>query len=301
MLSPHAIRASWVKVLSSGEWIPPFASNCHLIVPDELGAVPSAEQHVARFRFYGRLNDFLSGVGSRTGPVVRYAFWGRPAVKDAIEAQGVPHPEVDLVLVNEALVDFDRQLKAGDRVSVYPWLQSLPRPAKSLRPSLPRPPRFVCDVHLGQLARYLRMLGMDTRYDPDFSDATLAQISAEDGRVLLTRDVGLLKRSRVQRGLFVRAQAPRRQLKEIVQRMEIADQADPLSRCLSCNTELQSASPDAIDEQVPPRARAAHDEFVQCPSCASVYWAGTHVERMRRLIDEVTPSTQDDPDSPTDS
>lgn len=145
------------------------------------------------------------------------------------------------------------------------------------------------------------MLGMNTRYDTDASDATLAQISADEGRVLLTRDVGLLKRSQVQRGLFVRAQAPRRQLKEVVQRMEIADQVNPLSRCLSCNVELQSASSDAIDEQVPPRARAAHEEFVQCPACDSVYWAGTHVERMRRLIDEVTPSTQDDADSPTDS
>lgn len=233
--------------------------------------------------------------------MVRYAFWGRPGVKDAIEAQGVPHPEVDLVLVNGVLVDFDRQLRAGDRVSVYPWLQSLPRPEKSLRPPLPSPPRFVCDVHLGQLARYLRMLGMDTRYDTDTSDATLAQISADEGRVLLTRDVGLLKRSRVRRGLFVRAQAPRRQLKEVVQRMDMADQADPLSRCLSCNAELQPASPDAIDEQVPPRARAAHEEFVQCPSCGSVYWAGTHADRMRRLIDDVTPSPQDDVDSSTDS
>lgn len=256
---------------------------------------------MARFRFYGRLNDFLSGTERRTGPVVRYAFWGRPAVKDAIEAQGVPHPEVDLVLANGVLVGFDHQLEAGTRVSVYPWLQSLPRPEKSLRPPLPSPPRFVCDVHLGQLARYLRMLGMDTRYDTDFSDATLAQISIDDERVLLTRDVGLLKRGRVQRGLFVRAQAPHRQSKEIVQRTEIADQADPLSRCLSCNTKLQSVSPDAIDEHVPPRARAAHDEFVQCPSCDSVYWAGTHVDRMRRLIDDVTPSTQDDADSPTDS
>lgn len=229
--------------------------------------------------------------------MVRYAFWGQPAVKDAIEAQGVPHPEVDLVLVNGTPVDFDRQLRAGDRVSVYPWLQSLPGPEKRLRPPLPSPLRFVCDVHLGQLARYLRMLGMNTRYDTNASDATLAQISGDEDRVLLTRDVGLLKRSRVQLGLFIRPQAPRRQGEAVVQRVRIADHVDPLSRCLSCNTELQSASPEAIDEQVPPRVRAAHHEFVQCPSCHSVYWDGTHVDRMRRLIGEVTHSTHDDADS----
>ncbi len=250
--------------------------------------MPGAEKSVARFRFYGALNDFLSGTGGTTGPVVRYSFWGEPAVKDAIEAQGVPHPEVDLVLVNESPVSFKYSLTGGDLVSVYPWIRSLPRPANSLRPTLPCPPRFVCDVHLGQLARYLRMLGLDTRYQTDRRDSELARTSAEEKRVLLTRDVELLKRSRVQLGAFVRAQAPRRQFGEVVKRCGLAEHADPLTRCLDCNAELGAASPATIDEQVPPRARAAHDEFVQCPACDSVYWAGTHVERMMRLIEEVT-------------
>jgi uncharacterized protein with PIN domain len=255
--------------------------------------MPGAEKSLARFRFYGALNDFLSGAGGATGPIVRYSFWGEPAIKDAIEAQGVPHPEVDLVLVNESPVSFEHSLAGGDRVSVYPWIQSLPRPASSLRPSLPHPPRFVCDVHLGQLARYLRMLGLDTRYDTGHSDPTLARISAEEERVLLTRDVELLKRSRVQLGAFVRAQAPRRQFREVVKRFELAEHVDPLVRCLDCNAELCPASPAAIEEQVPPRARAAHDEFVQCPSCDSVYWPGTHAERMTRLIEDVTGPTDE--------
>jgi len=259
--------------------------------------MPGAEKSVARFRFYGALNHFRSGTGGGTGPIARYAFWGEPAVKDAIEAQGVPHPEVDLVLLNESPVSFEHPLTGGDRVGVYPWIQSLPRPANSLRPSLPHPPRFVCDVHLGQLARYLRMLGLNTRYATDRRDPELARISAEEERVLLTRDVELLKRSRVQLGAFVRAQAPRRQFRAVVKRCGLAEHADPLTRCLDCNAGLGPASPAAIDEQVPPQARAAHDEFVQCPACDSVYWAGTHVERMRRLIDEVTSSTPEDPES----
>ena len=255
--------------------------------------MPAADQHRARFRFYGALNDFLSDSERSSGAVVRYSFWGRPAVKDAIEALGVPHPEVDLVLVNGAPVTFDHSVTAGDRVSVYPWIQSLPRPAESLRPPIPEPPRFVCDVHLGQLARYLRMLGVDTRYDTAHSDPTLARISAEEDRVLLTRDVGLLKRSRVERGMFVRAQAPRQQFQEVVRRLGLATDVEPLSRCLDCNTELRSASPEAIDEQVPPGARAAHDTFVQCPTCGSVYWPGSHVERLQELIESVLPATDD--------
>lgn len=244
--------------------------------------------HVAQFRFYGALKDFLSGPAPGTLTEVRYSFRGQPAVKDAIEAQGVPHPEVDLVLVNETPVNFAHPLRAGDRVSVYPWIQSIPRPAESLRPPLPTPPRFVCDVHLGQLARYLRMLGLDTRYDTDHSDSALARIANDDQRILLTRDLELLKRGRVQLGAFVRAQAPRAQLVEMVERFALAEAADPFSRCLTCNAGLEPASPEAIEAQVPRRARAAHDQYVQCPVCDSVYWSGTHVERMRELIQEVT-------------
>jgi len=245
--------------------------------------------HTAQFRFYGSLNDFRAGSGAGAAQV-RYSFSGRPAIKDAIETQGVPHPEVDLVLVNGKPVSFGYALSAGDRVSVYPWTGSLPRPSSTLRPSLPTPPRFVCDVHLGQLARYLRMLGLDTRYDRERADPVLARISDEERRILLTRDVDLLKRSRVQLGAFIRAQAPRRQLMDVARRFGLEQQADPLSRCLTCNAELEPASSEAIDAQVPLRAREAHDEFVQCPACDSVYWAGTHVERMQQLIDEVTSS-----------
>lgn len=243
----------------------------------------------AQFRFYGSLRDLVaSRASSAPQEPIRYTFWGEPAVKDAIEAQGVPHPEVDLVLIDGEPVSFDHPLSEGSRVSVYPWIQSLPRPARSLRPPVPSPPPFVCDVHLGQLARYLRMLGFDTRYDTDNTDAYLADVSATENRILLTRDRGLLKRSKVRLGLFVRAQEPRTQIEEVIARLDASRAAEPLSLCIQCNTRLEAASPDAVDEQVPPRAREAHDEYVQCPSCESVYWAGTHVERMRRLIDTVT-------------
>lgn len=259
--------------------------------------VSDVSPRAARFRFYGSLRDFLaSGWGGAPQEPIRYTFWGRPAVKDAIEAQGVPHPEVDLVLVDGEPVSFDYRLSEGERVSVYPWLRSLPRPEMTLRPPIPSPPTFVCDVHMGQLARYMRMLGFDSRYDTERCDPELARVSAEEDRILLTRDLGLLKRSEVRLGLFVRAQEPRRQLAEVVKRLDLGASADPFSLCLNCNVELRPASLQSVAEQVPDRAREAHDEYVQCPSCESVYWAGTHVERMEGLIADVLDSDDADAD-----
>lgn len=261
----------------------------------------SAEQHVAYFRFYGALNDFLADAHRQAE--VRYSFWGQPAVKDAIEAQGVPHPEVDLILVDGEPVPFDCNLSADDRVSVYPWIASIPRPETALRPPWPELPRFVCDVHLGRLARYLRMMGIDTWYETDCSDSRLARIAEEDQRILLTRDLGLLKRGRVQLGAFVRAQQPRRKLAEVMERFPLSEHVNPLSRCLTCNRLLNEASSAAIEAHVPPNAREAHDRFVQCPSCEQVFWAGTHVDRMQQLIEDVTSEgTQAlgiDPDTPS--
>lgn len=248
----------------------------------------SAQQNIAHFRFYGALNDFLPD--ARRQSEARYSFWGRPAVKDAIEAQGVPHPEVDLILVHGTPVSFEKRITAGDRISVYPWIESIPRPEDALRPPWPEPLRFVCDVHLGQLARYLRMMGVDTWYETDCSDPTLAQIGRDEDRILLTRDLGLLKRGQVRRGAFLRAQSPREQLAEVVARFPIEDALDPLSRCLECNLRLREAPATAVQEQVPPRALEAYDHFVQCPSCEQVFWEGTHVDRMQRLIDRITSS-----------
>lgn len=245
----------------------------------------------AYFRFYGTLNDFLPAADRQCE--VLYSFWGRPAVKDAIEAQGVPHPEVDLILANGSAVSFDAPLSSGARVSVYPWIRSLKRPGRALRPDVPSPLRFVCDVHLGRLAHHLRMLGFDTRFDTTFADDRLADVSAQENRVLLTRNVGLLKRSRVRLGLFVRRQNPEAQLTEIVKRFDVGEEdLRPFHRCLECNTPLESAPPSVVKENVPPHARRVNDTFQYCERCDSVYWDGTHVDKMRRLMRRVLRRTQ---------
>src|ERR671919_572683 len=158
-------------------------------------------------RVYAELNDFLPP--ESRGHTVRRPFRAHQTVKDVIEAAGVPHTEVDLVLVNGEPVDFSHRPTTGDRLAAYPVFETLDiGPINRLRPRPLREVRFVVDVHLGRLARLLRLLGFDTRWANDLDDATLAAIGQAEHRIVLTRDRGLLKRRRVTHGLFVRSELP---------------------------------------------------------------------------------------------
>jgi uncharacterized protein with PIN domain len=240
----------------------------------------------ATFRFYAELNDFLPR--GRRGVPFEHAFLGRPAVKDAIEALGVPHTEVDLILADGESVGFSWPLRDGARVSVYPVFEAFDiGPLARVRPAPLREVRFVLDGHLGRLARHLRMLGLDARWRADARDEELAAIAAAEGRVLLSRDQGLLKRRLVTHGYWVRATDPRRQLAEVVRRLDLARSVAPFRRCLRCNEPLEPVAPEAVAGRVPPGVRARHEAFRRCPSCDRVYWAGSHHRRMQRLVAEL--------------
>jgi uncharacterized protein len=203
----------------------------------------------ACFRFYAELNDFLLPE-RRAGAFIR-SFEENPSIKDAIEALGVPHTEVDLILVNGESVDFSYLVQDGDRVSVYPVFESLDiTPLARVRPRPLRETRFVLDVHLGRLASYLRMLGFDTLYRNDYTDDTLAGISSAERRILLTRDRGVLKRSQVTHGYCLRETDPRRQLVEVVRRFDLFRAMAPLQRCLRCNALLEPVSKESIVERL---------------------------------------------------
>lgn len=238
----------------------------------------------ACFRFYGPLNDFLAPV-QKQGTLV-CAFAERSSVKDLIEALGVPHPEIDRIVVNGASVGFGYRVNDGDRVAVYPGWRNVD-PGSDGRVSPPRQerPSFVADVHLGQLAAYLRFAGFDTLYRNDYSDADIAAVSADEDRVLLTRDVGVLKRSNVARGYFVRATHPGRQLVEVLRQFDAAARASPFTRCVRCNSMLRPVARDEVLELLPPRTRQEHREFFQCPTCARIYWKGSHYSRVRAFLD----------------
>lgn len=234
----------------------------------------------ATFRFYAELTDF---VGSRE---LRYEFSGAPSVKDAIEALGVPHAEVDLILIDGVSVDFGAPLRDGARVAVYPVFEAFDVEGLSrVRPQPLRDTRFVLDGHLGRLAAYLRMLGFDALWERQPRDEDLALVSSAERRILLTRDVGLLKRNQVTHGLWVRSRLPREQLAAVVDRLHLAGTARPFTRCLKCNGMLEPVARQAV--AVPPGVAERHTEFSRCPGCGRVYWPGTHRARMQRLVDEV--------------
>ncbi len=242
--------------------------------------------HYAEFRFQGTLNDHLRP--NRRGTALVYRFDGRPAVRDAIEALGVPHPEVDAIVVDGTAVDFAYRLREGDHVTVWPLgAPSDPVPVVRVGPPPLSEPRFVLDIHLGRLAAYLRMLGFDTRYGSDAGDEALANSAAVERRALLTRDRGLLKRSIVMHGYYVRAVRPRAQLREVVDRFGLAPLAAPFTRCMRCNGSIEPVDVAQVRASLQPLTLHHYDAFRRCASCGAVYWAGPHHRRMRRLVAEV--------------
>ncbi len=240
----------------------------------------------AYFRFYAELDDLLSP--PRKGQSLPYAFLEAPSVKDVIEALGVPHTEVDLILVNSELGAFSYQLRDGDRISVYPVFRRLKiSPLTHLQPPSEGEMRFVLDTHLGKLAAYLRMLGFDSLYRNDCQDEELAQISANQHRILLSRDRGLLKRSMVTRGYLVCAAHPRDQLIEVVRRFDLSGSIAPFWRCFHCNAHLRPVAKEIVNDRLLPHTRQHYDEFHICPECERVYWKGSHYQRMKTLIERI--------------
>jgi uncharacterized protein with PIN domain len=176
------------------------------------------------------------------------------SVKDAIESVGVPHTEVDLVLVDGASVAFERVLRGGERVAVYPVFERLDiASVVHLRPSPVRETRFVLDTHLGKLARHLRLAGFDSLWANDYGDEEIVALSVAQKRVVLTRDKGILKRRAVQRGFFVRETESERQFREVGRAFQLERSLRPFSRCRVCNAALRgvpkepgAAAPQAI-------------------------------------------------------
>ncbi|TPQ42093.1 Mut7-C RNAse domain-containing protein [Cupriavidus pinatubonensis] len=240
----------------------------------------------ATFRFYEELNDFLAPDQRRrdlSRPCARAA-----TVKHMIEALGVPHTEVELILVNGESSGFDRMLEDGDRVSVYPKFESLDvSPLLRVRAHPLRIMRFVADAHLGGLAHLLRMMGFDTLYDNHFEDSEIERIAEREGRIVLTRDRELLKRRGITHGCYVRAIKSTPQVREIFQRLDLARSARPFSLCLDCNVPLQPVARDVVADRVPPAVLERHDRFVTCDGCRRVFWEGSHWRCMRALVDEL--------------
>jgi uncharacterized protein len=237
-----------------------------------------------QLRFYEELNDFLPPKRRKT--TFPHELTRRTSVKDLIESFGVPHTEVEVILVNGDSVDFSYIVQPDDHISVYPVFESLDvRPLIRLRDKPLRDPRFVIDTNLGQLARYLRLLGFDVIYRNDFTDREVAQIANQERRVVLTRDRALLQHKIITRGYFVRADKPRIQVREILTRLDLYGALRPFTRCLRCNGELETVDKAAVLEQLEPKTRKYYRRFRRCQNCGQAYWKGSHFNRMEKLCD----------------
>jgi uncharacterized protein len=240
----------------------------------------------ATFRFYEELNDFLPK-DKRKVPFV-HTFSGNPSIKDQIEAIGVPHVEVDLILVNGESVDFSYILQDKDFVSVYPVFETFGiTPVSHLRAKPLRVPAFILDVHLGKLARYLRMLGFDTLYRNDNDDPEIIRISLAEHRIILTRDIGLLKVKSVSHAYFVRNQDPGKQLVEVLDYFDLYPSIDPFNRCIKCNGQLEPVEKEEIIQRLEPLTIRYFNEFYRCRDCQGVFWEGSHFEHMQRFIQDI--------------
>lgn len=240
----------------------------------------------AHIRFYEELNEFLPLRKRKNKFCVQFS--GTPAVKDVIEAQGVPHTEIDLIIINGKSVRFSYKLKGDEEISVYPVFESFDISTfQKLRPKPLRRPKFVLDVHLGTLAKYMRMLDFDVSYRNDYTDNQIINNSLKEKRAILTRFLGILKQTRVTRGYWVRNTNPLIQIEEIVERFNLRNLIKEFTRCIRCNSLLKSIDKEKIFSGIPIKVKALQSEFYICKTCDKIYWKGTHYDKMSLFIEKL--------------
>jgi hypothetical protein len=234
--------------------------------------------------FWGNLKELLRPP-FRGLNRVEYDLTRQASVKDIIEALGVPHSEVGRLIVAGREISFAAPGADDDTLDVYP----LSPPVDVSVPTLLRPEplpgvTFAVDMNVGKLATLLRMAGFDTFYRNDIADPELVAVAVREKRILLSKDMDLLKRKEVVFGYLVREIHPEQQLAEIVDLFGIKEQFKPLSRCLRCNGLLQPVGKERIIEQLEPLTKKYYDSFRRCLGCGKIYWAGSHRDKMLLVL-----------------
>jgi uncharacterized protein len=250
-------------------------------------------------RFHGDLGNFFLPARLRTSSRVLRQLSEKTSIKDVIEACGVPHPEVDLITIRSAnvatpmAVDLRWQVQTSAQIDVY----GFPAP-EDILPSQPRLQRrrcerFVIDGHLGGLARNLRLLGLDSSYQPEAEDHRLLQIMSTEDRAILTRDRRLLMHSIVKDGFCPRSHNPEIQTSEVLRRFGLTISSGtitPFTRCLECNGVLQTTRKQDVSDRLAAEPRTLHyyNHYRVCATCRRIYWQGSHfaklTQRVARLV-----------------
>ncbi|MGW1979797.1 Mut7-C RNAse domain-containing protein [Streptomyces sp. NPDC001889] len=202
---------------------------------------------------------------------------GTSTLGHTIESLGIPLTEAGRLLVDGEEVTVAHIPRAGETVGVHPVQRPQHIPGAPLR--------FLLDVHLGTLARRLRLLGVDAAYESeDIGDPALAALSARERRVLLSRDRGLLRRREIWAGAYVYSDRPDDQLRDVLGRF--APPLTPWTRCTACNGPLREAGKDAVRAQLRQGTQRTYDVFAQCAECERVYWRGAHHARLEAIVAE---------------
>jgi uncharacterized protein with PIN domain len=242
--------------------------------------------------FHGGLDYFLKPEDRLKQPIGRLVA-RKSSVKDIIESCGVPHCEVDLVLVDRDPSTLFCQLTVDSVLNVHPFS---PQHGVSLRLQNRAIRTFVADGHLGKLVRDLRMLGIDVAYRNDASDRELLNIMQRENRALLTRDRRLLMHRIVNDGYFPRSQQPFEQTIETIRRFELANELAPFSRCARCNGVLNRATKEAVIDRLEPLTRLYYHDFKQCPDCGQTYWRGSHMAKLEQRFYQIMLAAKIRPD-----
>lgn len=239
-----------------------------------------------RFRFYEELNDYLPEE-LRKGWIESSAEPGT-SVGEKIASFGIPLEEIDLVLVNQQSESFEYILQEEDRISVYPVFESFDiSQVSKLRDKPLRELSFICDVHLGRLSKYLRMLGFDTSYLNNYTPQQIIEISNLENRVILSKNIQLTRHKEVTHAYWVRSAEPKEQLKDLIYGLNILKLAQPLTRCLNCNSKLEIIKKEDIINRLEERTAKYYTEFFRCPLCDQIYWKGSHYESMLEFIHQI--------------
>lgn len=238
--------------------------------------------------FYGYLPQLLSRPFRGKSDLL-YELKRKTSIKDLIESLGVPHTEIDLIIVNNTdEIDFSYIVMPGDSIKVYPVSSQTDFLAPSLiRPALPHGFKFICDINIGKLARWLRIFGFDTVYENNLEDDELAEMASKTQRILLSKDSNLLKRKKVIWGHLVRVNDPTEQIVDIVQLFQLERLVQPYRRCLRCNGQLLGVNKEKVDHLLEPLTRKYYTVFHQCDTCGQVYWQGSHRSEMETNLQAV--------------
>lgn len=238
----------------------------------------------AYFEFHGDLSTLLRPRWRDACPIVQ-AVTRRASIKDVVESFGLPHTEIDSITCDSREVDFSCPVEEGQRFNIYPvlsfWDVTLPT---MLRPDPLESIRFVVDVNVGRLARYLRMAGFDTQYDYRWDDNRIIEFLAGEDRIVLTRDLGLLKRKQVKFGRYIRTDRPVEQLLEVIRLLNLKEEINPFTRCMECNSRLQPVRKEDVLHRMEPLTKKYYDSFSICQTCDKIYWPGSHVDEMRQFF-----------------